>query len=179
MRRREFLQIAAAAAAPALVPARAAAALAALASDERDPAEAARDEDLWFDVQRAFTVDRSLVNLNNGGVSPAPAMVQDAMVRHLAYSNELPAYTMWRVLEPQREAVRQRLARHWKVDPEEIALTRNASESLQICQFGRDLAPGDEVLTTTMDYPRMITTFEQRVRREGIVLKQIELPVPC
>jgi len=141
--------------------------------------EVARDEDYWAEVARAFTVDRSLINLNNGGVSPSPAYVQEAMKRHLDYSNEAPTYTMWRILEPQREGVRQRLARAWGVDPEEIALTRNASEGLQICQFGIDLEPGDEVLTTTQDYPRMLTTFEQRERREGIVLKQIRIPVPA
>ena len=139
----------------------------------------ARDEDFWADVAQAFTVDRSLVNLNNGGVSPSPAYVQEAMKRHLDYSNEAPAYTMWRILEPQREAVRQRMAREWDCDPEEIALTRNASEGLQICQLGFDLKPGDEVLTTTQDYGRMITTFQQRERREGIVLKQFKIPVPA
>ena len=143
------------------------------------PREVARDEDYWAEVARAFTVDRSLINLNNGGVSPSPAYVQEAMKRHLDYSNEAPTYTMWRILEPQREGVRQRLAREWDVDPEEIALTRNASEGLQICQFGIDLAPGDEVLTTTQDYPRMLTTFAQRERRDGIVLKQIRIPVPA
>ncbi|MGD2120416.1 MAG: aminotransferase class V-fold PLP-dependent enzyme, partial [Gemmatimonadota bacterium] len=56
--------------------------------------------------------------------------------------------------------------------------TRNASEGLQILQFGFDLQRGDEVLTTTQDYPRMITTFRQRERREGVVMKQIEVPVP-
>jgi selenocysteine lyase/cysteine desulfurase len=85
---------------------------------------------------------------------------------------------MWRILEPQREAVRERLAHEWGVDAEEVALTRNASESLQICQFGYDLQRGDEVLTTTQDYPRMLTTFKQRERREGIVLKQFSIPVP-
>jgi isopenicillin-N epimerase len=142
------------------------------------PNEVAVDEDFWATVAQAFTVDRSLVNLNNGGVSPAPAYVQEAMKRHLDYSNEAPVYTMWRILEPQREAVRERLARQWGVDPEEIALTRNASESLQILQFGHELRSGDEVLTTTQDYPRMLTTFKQRERREGIVLKQFSIPVP-
>ena len=143
------------------------------------PSVIARDEDFWADVAQAFTVDRSLVNLNNGGVSPAPAYVQEAMKRHLDYSNEAPAYTMWRILEPQREAVRQRMAREWDCDPEEIALTRNASEGLQICQLGFDLKAGDEVLTTTQDYGRMVTTFQQRERREGIVLKQFRIPVPA
>jgi selenocysteine lyase/cysteine desulfurase len=143
-------------------------------------AEAATDEeDYWAEIGRAYTVDRSIVNLNNGGVSPSPGYVQEAMGQHLAFSNEAPAYTMWRVLEPRRESVRERLARAWGVDREEIALTRNASEGLQICQLGFDLEPGDEVLTTTQDYPRMITTFEQRERREGIVLKQFPIPTPA
>ncbi|MFV2008179.1 MAG: aminotransferase class V-fold PLP-dependent enzyme, partial [Longimicrobiales bacterium] len=143
------------------------------------PRDVARDEDFWFQVSRAFTVDRTLVNLNNGGVSPSPAWVQEAMKRHLDYSNLAPPYTMWRVLEPQLEGVRERMAMEWGVDKEEIAFTRNASESLQTMQFGVDLSRGDEVLTTTQDYPRMITTFRQRERREGIILRQIKIPVPA
>lgn len=141
--------------------------------------EIAADEDFWFEVQQAFTVDRSLVNLNNGGVSPAPAIVQEAMKDHLDFSNEAPAYTMWRILEPQREQVRKQLARLFNCGDEEIAITRNASEGLQICQFGFDLQPGDEVLTTNQDYPRMINTFKQRERREGITLRQFSIPVPA
>jgi isopenicillin-N epimerase len=137
------------------------------------------DEDFWFEVQSAFTVDRTLINLNNGGVSPAPKLVQDAMKRHQDYSNLAPTYTMWQILEPQREGTRARMARAWGVDPEEIAFTRNASESLQTMQLGIDLQRGDEVLTTTQDYGRMITTFKQRERREGIVLRQIRIPVPA
>jgi selenocysteine lyase/cysteine desulfurase len=150
-----------------------------LATRHSDPRDAAYDEEFWGEIARSFTVDRSLVNLNNGGVSPSPAYVQDAMKRHLDYSNEAPVYTMWRILEPQREAVRERLAREWDVDAEEIALTRNASEGLQILQFGFDLEPGDEVLTTNQDYPRMLTTFRQRERREGIVLREFSIPVPA
>ncbi len=150
-----------------------------LAQPTGTPDQVAADEDFWAEVARAFTVDRSLVNLNNGGVSPAPGYVQEAMKRHLDYSNEAPVYTMWRILEPQREAVRERVAREWGVDAEEIAFTRNASESLQAVQFGIDLEPGDEVLTTSQDYGRMVTTFQQRERREGIVLKQFPIPVPA
>jgi len=129
-------------------------------------------------IQQAFTVDRSMINLNNGGVSPSPKVVQDAMRRALEYSNEAPVYTMWRILEPQVEGVRIRLAREFGCDPEEMAITRNASEALEICQLGLDLAPGDEVLTTDQDYGRMLTTWDQRARREGIVIKKISFPDP-
>jgi selenocysteine lyase/cysteine desulfurase len=154
-------------------------ALAAIAGHRGSPQETAGDEQFWSQIQRAFTVDRSILNLNSGGVSPSPSVAHEALKRHLDLSNSGPAYFMWRVLEPQRETVRARLARLFGADPEEIAITRNASEGLQICQFGIDLKPGDEVLCTSQDYPRMVTTFKQRQRREGIVLKQFPIPVPC
>lgn len=154
-------------------------ALAAVSTRKGKPEEIAADESYWYPVQQAYTVDRSLVNLNNGGVSPSPAVVQNSMKRYLDYSNTAPVYTMWRILEPQREGVRKRLARAFGCDPEEVALTRNASEGLEICQLGIDFKAGDEILTTNQDYPRMITTFKQRERREGLVLKQFSIPVPA
>jgi selenocysteine lyase/cysteine desulfurase len=148
------------------------------ALDNRSPQEIAADESFWMQIQQAFTVDRGLVNLNNGGVSPSPKVVQDAMRRHLEYSNEAPVYTMWRILEPEIEAVRIRLAREFGCDPEEMAITRNASEALEICQLGLDMEPGDEVLTTDQDYGRMLTTWDQRARRDGIVINKISFPDP-
>jgi selenocysteine lyase/cysteine desulfurase len=150
-----------------------------LAGYPGSPREIAANEEFWREVQQAFTIDRSLVNLNNGGVSPAPAVVQAAMKRYLDFSHQAPTYNMWRILEPQKEGVRQRLAREFGCDAEEVAITRNASESLEICQLGFDLAAGDEILTTNQDYPRMLATFDQRERREGIVVRKISIPVPA
>jgi len=147
-------------------------------ADSRLPADVARDEDFWLGIQQAFTLDRTLINLNNGGVSPSPRVVQEAMRRYLEYSNTAPVYTMWQVLEPEIEAVRRRLAASFGCDPEEMAITRNASEALEIVQLGLPLERGDEVLTTNQDYPRMLTTWHQRERREGIVVKEISFPVP-
>jgi selenocysteine lyase/cysteine desulfurase len=146
--------------------------------NDRSPEEIARDETFWREIQQSFTVDRSLINLNNGGVSPSPRIVQDAMRRYLELSNEAPVHTMWRILEPQIESVRARLAASFGCDAEEMAITRNASEALEICQFGLDLKAGDEVLTTNQDYPRMINTWKQRERREGIKINYISFPVP-
>ena len=148
------------------------------ATASRTPEEMAGDEDYWREIQQAFTVNRAYINLNNGGVSPSPRVVQDAMKRYLDLSNEAPVYTMWQLLEPQVESVRKGLARAFGCDPEEMAITRNASESLEICQLGLSLKPGDEILTTNQDYGRMITTWKQRERRDGVVLKQISFPVP-
>lgn len=151
-----------------------------IAADPRNPDDAAGDEALWAQVQQAFTIDRSVINLNNGGVSPSPAYVQEAMKRHLDYANTMPPpIALWRVQDPQRETVRAGLANHWGVDAEELALTRNSSEALQICQLGIDLRPGDEILCCTQDYPRMLQTFAQRARREGVIVRQIQIPIPA
>src|SRR6266404_1110100 len=146
--------------------------------DTRKAEDVARDEDFWREIQQAFTVDRNIINLNNGGVCPSPKIVQDAMRRQLEFSNLAPAYTLWTVLEPEIESVRARLAASFGCDPEEMAITRNASEALEIAQMGLELKPGDEVLTTDQDYPRMITTWQQRERRDGIKLRMISFPTP-
>src|SRR5215469_10136499 len=142
------------------------------------PEDLAGDEEFWKKIRSAYLRDPKLINLNNGGVAPAPTSVLDAEIEAIRYSNQLPAYRMWHDLEPDIENVRKRLAEMWKADPDCVAITRNASESLQIAQFGLDLRPGDEVLTTSQDYPRMITTWRQRQRREKIVLKQLNFAVP-
>src|SRR5216117_1085037 len=142
------------------------------------PIAAAADEDYWSTIQQAFSVTRGIVNLNNGGVSPSPRMVTEAFVRYTWQQEDATAYTMWQILEPQSETIRTGLAEVFGCDPEEIAITRNASESLEILLMGMDFKSGDEILTTTQDYPRMLTTLSQREMREGLKLKLIQIPIP-
>src|SRR5499427_2436435 len=142
------------------------------------PEQAATDEDYWSTIQNAFTVTRGLINLNNGGVSPSPRIVTEALVRYIWQQEDATAYTMWQILEPQSETIRTGLAELFGCDREEIAITRNASESLETLLLGMDLKSGDEVLTTTQDYGRMLTTIRQREQREGVKLNLIKIPIP-
>ena len=148
------------------------------AAKGRPAEEVATDEDFWSAVRDEFTVDHTVINLNNGHVSPAPRTVQEAMKRYLDYSNMGPYHTMIQQLNKGKETSRRMVAELASCDPEEIAITRNASESLEIAQLGVPLKSGDEVLTTNQDYPRMLTTFEQRARREGIKVKTVSFKVP-
>ncbi len=142
------------------------------------PQEVAQDEAYWFMIRRAFTIDPNEINLNSGSVSPAPRVVQDAVQNYMTITNMSPSLWVDDMLAPHRELVRRRLATMAGADPEEIAITRNTSESLQIVQLGMKLQPGDEILTTTQDYPRMITTWRQRERRDGVVLRTFPVPTP-
>src|SRR3954468_360578 len=145
---------------------------------DRSPVSLADDESYWAEIQRAFDSDRTMINLNNGGCSPAPTHVLEQMIRDLKFSNELPVEHMWRVLEPRIESVRRDLAKDFGCDPEEMAITRNASESNETMIFGIDLKAGDEVVYTTQNYPRMRNAWTQRQRREGIVLKPVKIETP-
>ena len=142
------------------------------------PEAAAMDEDYWSVIQQSFTVNSNLIILNNGGVSPSPRVVQEAVERYNRMSNEGPSYYMWRILDQGREPLRQKLALLAGCDPEEIAVNRNATESLNTVIFGLDMKAGDEVIGTKQDYPNMINAWRQRVQREGIVYTQLNFQFP-
>jgi len=145
---------------------------------DRPAAEVASDESYWRQIQESFTLDRTIINLNNGYTCPSPRVVHEALKRYLDFSNQAPIQFMWNTLEPNIEQVRRKLAAEAGCDTEEIAITRNASEALQICQLGIDLKAGDEVVTTNQDYGRMLDTWDQRARRDNIKVTKISFPVP-
>ena len=142
------------------------------------PQAAAADEDYWSVIQQSYTVNSNLIILNNGGVSPSPRIVQEAVERYNKLSNEGPSYYMWRILDQGREPLRQKLAVLSGCSPEEIAINRNATEALNTVIYGLDLKAGDEVIGTKQDYPNMIQAWRQRALREGIVYTQISFDFP-
>jgi isopenicillin-N epimerase len=143
------------------------------------PVETAGNEDFWFAARMAFTVDRNLLNFNNGSVCPAPKVVQEAMQRYWTVTNLSPSHYVDELLLPETEVIREELAREFGCSPEELALTRNTSEGLHTVLLGLDFKRGDEVLTTTQDYPSMLASIRMRAQREGVVLKQFAYPAPA
>lgn len=142
------------------------------------PEVVAADEDYWSVIQQGYTVNSNLVNLNNGGVSPAPRVVQEAVERYNQLSNQAPSYYMWRILDQGREPLRYKLAQLAGCSTEEIAINRNATESLNTVIYGLDLNAGDEVIGSKQDYPNMIQAWRQRALREGIVYTQLNFTFP-
>jgi selenocysteine lyase/cysteine desulfurase len=142
------------------------------------PEIAAQNEDYWSVIQRAYSVNPNLINLNNGGVSPAPVVVQQAVERYNQLSNEGPSYYMWRILDQGREPLREKLAQLAGAQPGEIAINRNSTEALNTVIYGLELKSGDEVVGTKQDYPNMIQAYRQRALRDGIVYKQISFDFP-
>ncbi len=142
------------------------------------PLDAAQDEEIWARIQQAYTTSSSIINLNNGGVSPQPKVVQDAAIRYYKYSNEAPSYYMWRILDQGREPLRAKLADLAGCSPDELAINRNTTEAINTVIFGMNLKAGDEVILTKYDYPNMINAWRQRERRDGIKLVWLDLNLP-
>ncbi len=137
-----------------------------------------QDEDFWSGIRASYSTSPSIINLNNGGVAPAPKAVQEALNYYNRMCNEGPSYYMWRVLDTGREPLRKNMAEIAGCDIEEIAFNRNSSEALETIIFGLRLNKGDEVVLTKQDYPNMINAWKQREKREGIVLKWINFEFP-
>lgn len=146
--------------------------------NQKSPLEAATDEELWSMMAQAYTVSPTVLNLNNGGVSPQPKIVQDAVDRYYHLSNEAPSYYMWQILDRGREPLRKKLAALAGVSPEEIAVNRNTTEALANFTWGIDLPPDAEIVMTKQDYPNMIHAWKQREMRGGVKIKWISLNLP-
>jgi len=143
------------------------------------PTEAASNEDFWAWVQESYTVSPNIINLNNGGVSPQPKVVQNALEKYNNLCNEGPSYYMWKILDQGRESLRMKLADLAGCLPEEIAINRNSTEALNTVIFGLNLKAGDEVVLTKHDYPSMVNAWKQREKRDGIKLKYVTLQLPA
>lgn len=146
--------------------------------NQLSPEAAMADEDLWARMAQAYTVTPNLLNLNNGGVSPQPKVVQDAVDRYYHLSNEAPTYYMWRILDQGREPLRRKLADLAGVSNEELAIDRNTTEALGTFTWGIDMKAGDEIVMTKQDYPNMIHAWKQREMRHGVKINWINLSLP-
>ena len=75
-----------------------------------NPEACAAEESFWQEVRLAYTVSSTLLDLNSGGVSPQPKVVQDSYIKYYQLSNDAPSFFMWRVLDKGRDEIRQKLA---------------------------------------------------------------------
>jgi len=135
------------------------------------------DSDYWEWIRQSYTVSSNLINLNNGGVSPQPKVVQDVFENYNRLSNEGPSYYMWRILDKGREAIRTDLAELGGCSADEIAIQRNATEALDTIILNLKLEKGDEVVVTNYDYPNMKNAWLMRERRDGVKLIWVSVPL--
>jgi selenocysteine lyase/cysteine desulfurase len=129
-----------------------------------------QNEDYWQRIREMYTVSPNLMNLNNGGVSPQPRIVQETFEHYNRLSNDAPSYYMWRILDQGREALRDALADLAGCSANEVAINRNATEAIDTIILGLKFNKGDEIVLSKQDYPNMLNAWKWRAERDGLKL---------
>jgi selenocysteine lyase/cysteine desulfurase len=150
----------------------------ALSETDKNPEVTASDEKFWEVVRSAYRISDKVMNLNNGGVSPHPLIVEDALFNYHKISNSVPSFDMWRTLDRNKDVLRKELALLAGCSFEEIAIQRNATEAIETVILGLPLKKGDEVILTRQDYPNMINAWKQREMRDKIKLVWLDFDFP-
>jgi len=147
-------------------------------SERKSAIELTTDESFWAEVRAQFTLDKRIINLNNGAVSPQPKTVQETHIQLYQKSNLAPSFYINGEVNNLRETLRNKLAQLVDCHTEEVAINRNTTEGLNSVIFGLRLKRGDEVVVSNYDYPFMLNAWKQREKRDGIVLKYVNLHLP-
>lgn len=136
-----------------------------------------KDEDYWRKVAGMYHQNIKFINLESGYFSPSPESVKDYWVNFVNEINESPSYYMRTRQNEMREKVREKLANYAGVAKDELVLTRNTTESMNIIIQGIKLEEGDEILRTNLEYPNMIQALDMRERRFGTKVRIVDVPI--
>jgi selenocysteine lyase/cysteine desulfurase len=137
----------------------------------------ATDEAIWGRLAREYNCDESFIQLNYGFYHPSLIPVLEAEIAAVREINRRGAQFKRTDSALLLEAARRDLAQIAGTNPEEIVITRNASESLNLVIQGVALESGDEIVCSDQDYTAMDQAWEQRVRSEAIQLRRVSLPL--
>lgn len=137
------------------------------------------NEDYWRMVKRQFPLDDNLIYLNAANVCPASRGVLDRHLEFLRDFQSNPSFQNRLKYEPMAERARVKAAALLSVDKEEIAFTRNTSESTNTIVNGLDLKAGDEIVITSHNHPSNNDSWKVRAKRHGLVVKEAAVPVPA
>ena len=145
--------------------------------DSLDAGTAARTEEFWNEIRRAFSVSSDFINLENGYCSPQPDTTLASLQEQIQRVNRTFSFYMRRQRADEHALVKKQLAELAGCPAEEIAITRNTTESMSVVIHGLDLQRGDEAVMTNQDYGSMLEEFQQQSKRRGIKCVQISLPL--
>ena len=136
-----------------------------------------RDENYWKKVADMYHQNVKFINLESGYFSPSPESVKNYWVNFVNEINESPSYYMRTRQTEMREKVRKTLADYAGVQTDELILTRNTTESMNIIIQGIKLEKGDEILRTNLEYPNIIQALDMRERRFGTKVRIVDVPI--
>lgn len=138
--------------------------------------QVAQNEDFWTDIRKAYRLKPNYINLENGYFSMQSEEVLKYFIDHVREINYEASYYMRTRQFDDKIAMRQKLATMLGCSVEELAITRNTTESIDSIISGIDWKSGDEAIMAEQDYGSMLDMFKQQARRYGMVNKIISVP---
>jgi selenocysteine lyase/cysteine desulfurase len=138
---------------------------------------AADDELYWAQVRKAYRIKPDYINLENGYYNILPEVTLEKHIQHIRDVNYQGAYYMRTMQFPNRKEMSKLVAEVVHCSPDDLILTRNTTESLDMIIGGFPWQVGDEAVYAIQDYGAMQDMFEQVARRHGVVLKKVSVPL--
>jgi selenocysteine lyase/cysteine desulfurase len=145
-------------------------------SNHRPPADLAKDEEFWSGIRGGYRLKPDYVNLENGYYNIQPGEILEAFIQHVREVNYEGAYYMRTVQFQRKKAIAARLAALVACSPDDLIITRNTTESLDMIISGYPWKEGDEAIMAEQDYGAMLRMFQQVGRRHGVVRKLVSVP---
>ena len=136
----------------------------------------AKDEDFWTGIRNQYLLKPDYINLENGYYNFLPQPILNKFIEHIKEVNYQGSYYMRTVQFDNKKNIAARLAGIAGCLPEELVITRNTTESLDLVIGGFDWKAGDEAIMAVQDYGAMLDMFDQIKNRYGVV--NIKLSVP-
>ena len=133
-------------------------------------------EDIWERVRRGYKLNPDFINLENGYYCIAPKEIMAKYIDHLKAVNLEGAHYMRTVQFDNKKTVATKLAALAGCSPEELIITRNTTESLDMIIGGMHWKRGDEAIMAEQDYGAMLDMFKQVSKRYGTVNKIVSIP---
>ena len=153
-------------------------ALAALFETKKHSSAAAlaADDQFWNQIRTQYMLKPDYINLENGFYNFIPQPTLEKYIQHIRDINYQGSYYMRTVQRDNKKRMAAKLAAVAGCSPEELIITRNTTESLDLVIAGQDWKAGDEALMAIQDYGSMLDMFEQVSKRYGVVLNKVSIP---
>ncbi len=140
------------------------------------PAKLAEDEDFWAAIREGYRLNPDYINFENGYYNILPEQVLEKFIGHVKEVNFQGSYYMRTVQFQNKKSVAEKLAGIAGCSPDELIITRNTTESLDMIIGGLDWKPGDEAVMAEQDYGAMLEMFRQVSKRYGVINRVVSVP---
>jgi isopenicillin-N epimerase len=136
------------------------------------------DGKLWKRVRHEFTLNPGLVHFNCGSIGATPRLVIDAIASFMRQQEADPYHNEWGGIGAGLEVVREKAAEFLRASKDEVTLTRNTTEGMNLVASGLKLKRGDEILTTNHEHGGGMVCWQYLAKHHGVKMRYMEMPNP-